>query len=258
MVQLPPFVRELIWTFYPPRYKQLSEQPFHKSFSFLCKMLLVAFLLAGIIFLPKLAFLKGHIEDELGKFSTFSLSGNVTQTDRITIPRTNPWLVVDLNNNVSLTKETFVIDKDTIKYRFFGIKTVDRDHIKEPSEYRAPVSRFITLLILLMMPGVALLLYLRSLLKYFLMVLLFATLWYIIFDLSRYRLKWKQMLNICSHTIVPILLIETVSAALTTAYLLPLPFRFVGLNIYIITLALFAILTAVCIIGCQVEEKRKK
>ncbi len=258
MVQLPEFIKELIWTFYPPRYKQLSEQHLHKSIAFMTKMLLVSFLIAGIIFVPKLFLLKGTIENELGKFDQFKLSGQVQQSERVNIPRSNPWIVVDLNNNVTLAKEALVIDQDSVKYRFFGIKSVPRDQLEDPAQYKSTVSRFATLFIILLIPGVALLLFLRSWLKYFLMLLVIGTLWFIVLDLSKFRLRWKQMLNIAAHTLTPIILIETISATITTAFLVPLGFRFVGLNIYLVTLALYAIITAVCIIGCHLPEKRKR
>ncbi|MBI4146016.1 DUF1189 family protein [Candidatus Woesearchaeota archaeon] len=255
---LPEFVKELIWTFYPPRYKELSELHLHRSLGFMSKILFLVFILTGILFLPKVFMLRGTIESELSKFDVFSVSGNVSQSDRVNVPRSNPWVVVDLNKDLNLSKELFVIDKDDIQYRFFGIKRIPREQVRELSNNRAAASRFLAIMLLLMLPGVALLLYLRAWLKYFLMVLVFGTFFFIVLDLTKYRLRWKQMLNVAAHAVAPIILIETISAFATTAYLVPLKLRFVGLSFYAVTLVLFAIVMVVAVVGCQVVEHKKK
>ena len=256
-MQVPEFVKELVWTFYPPRYKDLSEQHFHKSLSFMSKMLLIAFLITALLYLPKVFLLKSTIEDQLSKFETFKLSGEVKQTDVLTIPRHNPWVVVDLNSNYTLKKEFLVIDANTVKYRLLNVRTLDRDSLKDFSEHKATVSGFLAALILMMLPGVALLLYVRAWLKYFLLVILFASLFFIITELTRFKLRWKQLANIAAHAITPMILIETIVSFATTAVLLPLKIRFLGLNFYAVTMLLFIVLMIVGIVGWQVQAHKE-
>ena len=260
-MQIPEFIKELVWTFYPPRYKQLSEQPLSKSLLFMSKILLVAFLITGVLYLPKVALLKGTIEDELGKFDVFKLEGNVTQSDAVNIPRHNPWVVIDLNKNLTLTKEFFVIDKTTVQYRVFSPRTIPREQLKDIKEYRTNASRFFTIVLLLMLPGIALLLYLRTWLKYFFIVLVMSSFFFVITELTRHRLKWKEVANIVTHTMTPVILIEVISSFATTAYLLPI-IRFLGINIYLVTTVILMAFTVLAIIGCQYEihneSKHKK
>jgi hypothetical protein len=161
-MRIPEFVKEVVWALYPPRYRQLADKPFHKSLGYLSRLLLVAFLIAGVLFVPRLFTLKDTLESELGKFETFAMSGNVTQSAPVTVPKHNPWLVVDLNANLNLTKEIIVIDNQTVQYRFLGIKRLPREQLKNVASNRPGVSAFISAILLLMLPGIALLLYIRA------------------------------------------------------------------------------------------------
>jgi hypothetical protein len=256
-MQMPDFIKEVVWSVYPPRYRQLADKPFRKSLGYISRILLIAFLLAGLVFVPKLFLLKDNIESELSKFETFKISGDVKQTDRVSIPKTNPWVVVDLNSNVTLAKELFVVDSKTVQYRFLNIKSIPREQLTNVAEYKAPASRFFTSVLLLMLPGIALILYIRMWLKYFLLVFVAGIVFFIIMELSKFRLKWVQMMNIAAHALTIVILIEVVSAPFTTVYLLPV-LRFLGVNIYAITTALFAILMVAGIAGYHIGDYRRK
>lgn len=256
-MQLPEFIKEVIWSLYPPRYHELSDQKFRKSLKYMSKILLIAFLLAGLLYIPKLFFMKGGIQDELGKFSQFSFSGTVTQTEPVSIPHHKPFVVMDMNSNLTLTQEIFVIDKDNIQYRWFGVKRVPLNDFKDISGHKAEVSGFLAALITMLLPGIAILLYIRAWLKYFFLVLIIGTLLFIIFELTRFRMRWKQMLNIGMHALTLVILIETVSAPISAAYLLPVK-RFIGVNIYAVTTLLLAALMIFGIVGAQVVEKLKQ
>jgi len=256
-MKLPEFIKEVIWSFYPPRYLELSQQKLWKSTKYVSKVLLIAFLLAGLLYIPKLFILKGTVQDELGKFSDFRLSGNVTQTAPVSIPNHKPFVVMDLNANLTLTQEIFVIDKDNLQYRWFGIKKVPLEELKDISGHKTEVSGFITAMIILMLPAIAILLYIRAWLKYYLLVMVLGSLFFIIFELTRFKLRWKEMLNVSMHALTAIILIETISAPIATAYLLPVT-RFLGVNIYAITTLAFAVLMIIGIVGAKTVEYLKK
>lgn len=256
-MKIPEFLKEVVWSFFPPRYKQLADKPFRKSLTYLSKVLLIAFLLAGLLYLPKLFLMKDVMQDEFSKFTSFKLDGEVTQTDKISIPRHNPWLVIDLNNNLTLTKEIFVIDKENVQYRFLNTQSIKREQLKDFSANKAKVSSFLTTVLIMLLPGITILLYIRMWLKYLLMIFVFGTLLFVIMELSKFRLKWKQMLNIAAHSLTLIIFIEVISAALTTAYLIPV-MRFLGVSIYAVTTLIFVFLIVVGVVGYNVEAHRKK
>src|SRR5574341_1514467 len=243
-MQVPEFIKEVVWSFFPPRYKQLADKPFRKSLGYMSKVLLIAFIIAGLLYIPKLFLMKDVMEEEFGKFSVFKLDGEVVQTDKITVPRHNPWLVIDLNNNLTLTKEIFVVDKQNVQYRFLKTNSIPREQLKDFAANKARVAGFLTIILIMLLPGIALLLYIRMWLKYLLLILVFGTLFFIIMELSKFRLKWKQMLCIAAHSLTAVIFIEVISAALTTVYLIPV-MRFLGVSIYAITTIIFAFLMVV-------------
>jgi len=256
-MHVPEFIKEVVWSFFPPRYKQLADKPFRKSLGYMSKILLIAFILAGLLYIPKLFLMKDVMEEEFGKFGAFKLDGEVVQNDKITVPRHNPWLVIDLNNNLTLTKEIFVIDKNNVQYRFLNTKSIPREQLKDFGANKARVSGFLTMILIMLLPGIAILLYIRMWLKYLLLIFVFGTLFFIIMELSKFRLKWKQMLSIASHALTAVIFIEVISAAITTAYLIPV-MRFLGVSIYAITTIIFAFLMVVGIIGYNFEAHRRR
>jgi len=256
-MQVPAFVKEVVWAFYPPRYRELANKPFLKSLGYLSKVLLIAFILAGLLYVPKLFLLKDTMEQEFSKFGAFKLDGEVTQTDRISVPRSNPWLVIDRSANVTLKKEIFVIDANTVQYRFLNTKTIPLEQLKDFSANKGRVSGFLTTILIMMLPGITLLLYIRMWLKYLLMIFIIGTLFFVIMELSKLRLRWKQMLNIAVHALTGIIFIEVISSAITTTYLIPSNFRFLGLSFYAITTAIFALLMVAGVVGYHIEDHRR-
>lgn len=258
-MQIPQFVKEVIWCFYPPRYKQLSEKKFSSSLWFMTRMLFIAFIVSSLFFLPKLISMKGEIEDGLSQFSALSVQPALAQSSPFSFPESNPWVVVDLNSNLSLSKELVVIDQTAVHYRFFNIANVSQETLFSPIEHKATVAGFLTKLFVLFLPGVALFLFVRFWFKYFLMTLIMGTLFFIIMELSQYRLRYKQMLSIAAHAVAPIMILEVVSAAIYSSYLLPLPtIKFAGLYIYAVSFIIMSIIMAAGIVGCKVKEYSEK
>jgi len=257
-MQIPQFIKEVIWSFYPPRYRQLADKPVYKSFGFMSKMLIIVFLLAGLVFVPKLFMLSSSIQDQLGVFDELKLTPKVTQRAEFAVPTSKPWIRIDFNNNLTLKDEMLVIDHDTLQYRLLSPKKIPQAQLREPAAYRTETDSFFTLVIVLMIPGVALLLFVRAWLKYALLIFLFGTFFFIITDLTRYKMKWRQMISVAAHAITPILVVEVIASAITTFFLFEIPkIRFLGLKLFAITLILYAVMMILAVLGCRVEDYRK-
>jgi len=256
-MRIPEFIKEVVWSVYPPRYKQIADKNFKQSLGYMSKLLVLALIIAGLLFIPKIATLTGTVQNELAKFESFHLEGNVTQSAPITIPRHNPWVIIDLNSERKLTNEILVIDQSNVQYRFLKINSIPRDHLKDANQHRMPVGGFVAKLIMLMIPGIILFLYVRTWLKYLLLIIVGGTLFFIIMELTKFRLKWKQMLNIAAHALTLVIFIEVISAAIATGYLVPI-FRFLGVNIYAITSAIFFGLMIVGILGYHIGARKRR
>lgn len=258
-MQIPQFVKEVIWCFYPPRYKQLSEKPFSSSVWFMTKMLALAFVISGLFFIPAIIGLNGALSEGLEGFSAASVQTSLAQNSPFSFPVVNPWIVVDLNSNLSLSKELVVIDKEVVHYRFFNVGNITQSELSSPIENKGRVAGFLTKLIILLLPGITLFLFVRYWVKYFLIALLMGTLFFVLLELTQYRLKFKRMLSIAAHAVSPIIILEVVSSALYANYLLPLPsIRFAGLNIYALSFIIMGIIMTAGIVGCKVKEFSEK
>ena len=71
-------------------------------------------------------------------------------------------------------------------------------------------------------------------------------------------MKWKNMISLASHAITPVILLEVVSSAITTIYLLPINFRFLGLKFYGVTLIVFAVMMVYAVLACRIEDYKEK
>ena len=138
------FLKEVVFSFHPFRYKYLSNLKFRESLGYLSKVLFLAVIIASLISIPKIISLRADIVDELGKLSTFNVDGEVTTSAPIMIPQAKPGLIVDLSSPRNLSDESFLITKDNIQYRFFGKQTTSIDTILNVTENKQAAASFLT------------------------------------------------------------------------------------------------------------------
>jgi len=256
-VRIPQFVREVIWSFYPPRYKELSEKKFRESLTYMSKVLLFSFLIAGMFMLPSVFTLKSTIESEFDKFTAFTLEGNVSQSAPLAIPSTQPWIVIDKNNNRTLSSELFVIDQETVQYRFLNKGSISQELLKTPSQAIDRVSGFAATMLLMILPGIIFFLYVRMWLKYLLIIVVFATVFSFISELTKFKVKWKPMLNIATHGLTLLIPLEVLAMAISSKFLIPI-IPFLGISIFGVSLLILSVFMVLGIIGCHMKGKRKR
>lgn len=255
-MKIPPFVREVVWSFYPPRYKELSEKRFRESLKYLSKVLLVAFLIAGVFLLPSVATLKGTIEDEFSKFSGFTIESNITQSAPIAVPPGKPLVTVDLNAERVLAEELFVIDNSTVQYRLLKIGSIPQELLKQPSQSVPRVSGFFTVLLIMLLPGIALFLYVRMWLKYLLMILVLGTFVFLIMELTKFRVKYRQALNIATHALTPVVFLEVIAGVFSASFLIPVV-PFLGVKLYAISAGIMLVLMLMGVTGVRLGKGKK-
>jgi len=251
------FIKEVAYSFHPLRYQYLSDKKYRSSLFFMSRIIMIAIILAAVLAVPKLFAFKSGIQDELGKFTSFTISGNVSASAPVNIPSTNPVTVIDLATNNTIGDETFLITKDKIHYRFFGLKSIDIDNLKDVTANQAAVSGFLTVLLLLFLPAFGLLLFLSLFIKYFILTLLASLAFFVLLELTHFRLKFKQMLSVTCHAATIGILLEVLSMPFSTSYLIP-TIKFLGTYVYLIPLAVFLAYTLVVIILTYYDKKPKK
>lgn len=248
------FIKKISYCFNPSKYESLKNEGSWKSYKFMLKALLLAFIIAGLFFIPKYIDLRSEIVNDISKIKIINISGRIETKEAISIPSQDPLLTIDLQENKNMEKEIFLINKDEVQFRFFGKRKIALDKLKNPLEHKQEVGTFVTSIILLLTPGILFILYLKIAIKYLLIALLFATLIFFLIDLTNYKLKFKKVLVITAYASVPIILIETIIAVINPKILFPF-MRFIGLNLYAVTLTIWFFYIIICII---IINKRTK
>lgn len=241
------FFKEVVWCFYPPRYKILCTKKLRSSLKFMSLVLFFAFIIAAVLYAPKLITLKSSIEDQLDNFVLFNINANFTTSAPVKIPYSRPLFIIDSAEEHNISNELFIFSQDKIKYRFFGKHSVPLSTFKDVKANKKRASAFFSVLFILLLPSIFILLYFKFWIKYFLIIYLISFILFILLELTHWRLKFRQILNIACHTSIIMIVLELVSAPFGTAYLLPLV-KFLGINIYAVTLVLFAFFTVAGVI----------
>ena len=168
-------------------------------------------------------------------------------SEPIFIPSKDPLLTVDLQSDRNIQKEIFLINKDEFQFRFLGKRKIDMDKLKDPAAHKQEVGTFVTSLLLLSAPGFAFIIFVKAAIKYLVITLFFGLIAFFLMDLTNYKLRFRRVLSIAAHAGVPIVLIETIAAVTNPDVLLPF-MRFIGLNIYAVTLTLWFFYIIICIV----------
>lgn len=213
------------------------------------------FIIGTILLIPQLAKMKSEIITDVSKINLVNFSGSLETTEPITIPKKQALLTIDLTNeNTTMKNEIFLITKDKIEFRFFGKKRMETSNLKNPAENKEAVGRFATSLLFLLAPGFVLILFIKAAIKYLLITVLFGLLIFFLMDLTHYKLKLKQMLTIAAYAAVPIIIIETLFAVINPSILMPF-MRFLGLNIYAVTLTIWLGYIVICVISVYAKDE---
>jgi hypothetical protein len=249
------FFNDVLKSFYPPSYKELKNNGFVKGYSFLLKVLFLALIIAGLILLPKYINLKTEITEDLSKIH-LNISGDLETDEKISIPSRDPLLSIDRNSNIGMDKELFVINKDEFQFRFFGKRKIEIEKLKNFSEHKDEVGTFLTSMFILLFPGLFFIIFIKSAIKYLIISLFLGLIAFLLIDLTNYKLKFKKILSISAYTGAPIILAELIISAINPKILFPF-IRFIGLNVYSVTLIIWFFFIILCIIVSNKKTKNE-
>ena len=237
------FLNELAYFFKPARLVDFSCRSFWNSVFFLSKVLLVSFFLMVLVYIPTLVSLPGYFVKQMDKFSSLTVQGNFSTIAPVYFPERDGLLVVDTTGmHDDLKKEIFLINNHGLKYRFFGGVYEIKDYsFNDVLSNKGSFSLLLSVLALFILPSVFFWLYFFAFLKFFIVILILGSIFFVLFDLTHFRKSWLQMFNISIYgAIVPILM-ETVSMPLSSDYLVPF-FDFSGFKLFAVPLILHSIL----------------
>ena len=237
------FLSWLLHFFNTANFVELSARSFGRGVFFLSKVLLVSFFLMILIYIPTLVSLPGYFGKQIDKFSSLSVDGNLSTIAPVYFPERNGWLVVDTTGmHNELKKEIFLVNKNGLKYSFFGNVYEIRDYdFNDVLSNKNSFSLLLSVLALFILPSLFFWLYFFAFLKFLLVVLLLSVIFFVLFDLTHFRKSWLQMFNISLYSAVIPVLLETVSIPVSTEHLFLL-FDFAGFKLFAVPLIVHSVL----------------
>ncbi len=231
------FIKEVINSFKPSNFTELTNRSFLNSTLFFSKFLVIAVILMGVIYIPTLIALPSYFSNQMQKFNTLSINSNYDVMAPVYFPERDSFLVVDTTSIHNTIKgERFLITKEGLKYKFFG-----KEHFLKGSAFSDVLSNkggFSTLLsaiALFILPALFFWVYFFTWLKYFIMIILLSSIFFTLFDLTHFKKRWIKFFNITVFAAIIPILLETISAPISTGYLIQIV-QLAGVDVYLVPL----------------------
>ncbi len=246
------FLGEVVQTFSPSHWGEISQRSINKSIGFFSKVLILAFVVMLLLAIPTLLKLPRGISEQLGKFEALQLSGKFNMSSPIKLPKSDPVIVFDTSGAYTeLTKERVVITRDKIFYRpLFKTYDLNTEELKDLKNNREQVKTFLAMLAFFLLPSVLFYAYLVVWLKYFLLIVILSLIVFLLLDLTHWRRTWKEIMVIACHVSTLPVLAEVVVGAIDAKFLIPV-LSIAGLiQLYLVPAVVLSVLTigaALCV-----------
>lgn len=231
------FITELINSFKPSNFSTIINRSFLNSTLFFSKFLILAVILMGLIYVPTLIALPAYFSNQMQKFNTLSINGNYDVVAPVYFPERDSFIVVDTTGIHDVIKgERFLITKEGLKYKFLG-----KEYFLKGSDFsdvlsnKGGFSTLLSVIAVFILPALFFWVYFFTWLKYFVIIILLSSIFFTLFDLTHFKKRWIKFFNITIvAAIIPILL-ETISAPISTSYLIEIV-KLAGVDIYLVPL----------------------
>jgi len=252
------FSKEVVHAFIPSEFHELTKAPLYNSLAYFTKILIIAFIIMSILYIPKLIDLRDQISSQISKFDDFRITGTVKQNSAIFIPEKEPLIVIDATGNeVSPEKERITITRDTLFYKLFGgRKEVPLSQIKDLSQNKDVVSRLASYIFIFIIPSVLFFSFAGIWIKYLLAGFVIGTIVFLITDLTRFGNSWFNCVKAVFYSSTLVILIEVISRAISDKWMVSL-FSMWGFHLYLIPLVIWLVL-GTAFVCCLYFFKSKK
>lgn len=239
-----PFFKDVVQTFLPLHWAEISQRPAGKALGFFSKVLACAFLLIIVLYVPKMIKLPNVMSEQLNKFEAVQLSGNITMSSPIKMPQSNPVAILDTSGAyTTLTNERLLITRDKIFLRpLFKTYAVDTAELKDLKRNREQVKTFLAIVAFFLLPSILVYGYVLVWLKYFLMIFTLSIIIFVLLDLTHWRRTWKELFVIgCYVSTLPVLA-EVVLSAINARWLVPILNIAGVIQLYLIPVVILSVL----------------
>lgn len=230
----------------PSYVHSFSKRPFFNSIFFFSKVLLAAFLIMLLFYIPDFVSLPAFFERQMAKFKTLSIDGKFTVSAPVYFPSRDGILVIDSTGMHTRLQDEFVlVTNEKLHYRWFR-----KEHAVEIGKFSNVVENkenfkvLFMVLIIFVVPSLLAWSYLFFWVKYFFSIIFLGTIFFVLFDLTHFRKSWKQMINVSVYASMIPILGELVSLPISTVYLVPFV-RPAGINFYLVPIIVQSVIIVI-------------
>ncbi len=226
------FFRKIVASFNPIDYEDLAAENVKSSFFYLAGIMLLAFVIMSLLFIPQALNISHTIDANLANFNSLKLSTDISQKSPLALGKEGDF-VIDLNSNATdVQKGTLVTSSRVIQHSWLGTSVYDisgySDIVAHKDFYKGLAYR----LLALMLPSLLILGYLYFLVKFAVLILLVSFVALIIVRISRYEVSFKSILNSTVYASTAAILVEM----FTMPFKIPIPYFRIEWMGYILSL----------------------
>lgn len=223
----------------PRYYTELSERRLDSAVIYLIILLGFAFLLLGILLLPKAYMIKEDIEDGLLAINTFKVSADFETVEPIMIPNKRPLITFDTTDNKTIDSELLLVTDDKVFYKAmdkegsFALSDVDftKDR-KQSKDALIKVGIFL-------LPSFLTFYYFAYLVKYAMIILLTGVVGFVVARGLRNGIELRESIIISIYASTVMVLIEVITIPFFLTKYLVIYTPFIGINISIVAITLY-------------------
>jgi hypothetical protein len=243
-------VSTILKTLSPRHYSELGERGIPRSIAYFISVLFVVFILAGVIAIPKIIYLKSELDKGMLDLQKFTISGEFKTAKPILIPHEGPLLSFDTTGNRTLQTELLLITDKTMFYSILGKTGKIEFKSEDYSQNRKDMAKLLISAALFIAPSLFFFYYLAYMVKYVLIIIPLAIISFLVSKLFKNRIRLDQAISLAFYTSTIMIFIEILLIPFSIKkYLLTYSFLGVGINIIALTLYLALYVTAVRIAG---------
>ena len=238
------FAKSILYSLIPDRYKGQSKKSYKDAFQYLLSILLVFFVIASILTMPKLLILPSYLLNQSGKITQFDLNPALLMSGPIIITEKSPLIIIDTTGNfTNLTMGKVLITDKNLFYKdsFRKTRAYGGENFSDITTHKSDLVKLVLWLIILTLPAVLIIVYFLFFVKYLLIIIISSLLAFVLTRLLKFILDFKEIVMIAFYSTTVMAFLEIIAIPLgISGFLFPIPVIY-GISLSLVPLTLFLI-----------------
>lgn len=207
----------------PKKYRALTTKKYPDIVRLVTTWFFFSLIIMSIVGIPSLLTFQENIEMQLHRFSTFSLSSNISLEAPIEVSQT-PLIIINPSQE-NLSDENILLTSENIQIKrafWQEPRIIPWSTILSVSEHASMYAQWISILLIVLLPTILLLVCLFFFIQALLLVLIVASISFIILKISRFHLSFSQLLKISTLMLIPLFTLQIIPLFYFRWLLIPL------------------------------------